>query len=553
MSVPAKKITLRMLSVLILSWMPAPPGQAQQTIAVSYVSATSVYLDAGRAAGLAVGDRLEVRRGGEVIAELEVAFVADHSASCRLVKERRTVEPGDPVVLVAKAPTAAEEPAPPVPETPRPIPIEPSPRATGQDSALDFVRSRGIGAPWARLSGTLSWRWQKFEDDAIGRGYDESTARLNLNLRELGGRPYDLRVRLRGRQSQRDGDTASERHDRLYEFALIHEPPEGRFSFLVGRLGASPFATLGYLDGFLGQFRVHPKLSVGAFYGTRPQIEELGFESSGQKYGGFVKLDTRSADKPFFAEVVVAGVAQYEGGEVDREYLAIESRFGSTERRWRFYQRAEIDVNSDWRKALAGDSYQVSNLTLSGSFRPSDFWRLSVSYDERRRFRTLDTREIPEDRFDDFLRQGLRASASFGRPRDWNGSLTVGYRGQEGGVEPTYSVAGSVHNANFLGKKLLVGLNFSSYSGETTDGLMLTLQARKYFRGGHDVGLTVGSSTTTVKAVGGFAGDTQANQWLRLSSSIRLPRRFFLLAELEVTQGDDLEGQRLILELGYRF
>ena len=42
------------------------------TVSVRYRSADTIYLDAGTAAGIDVGDRLEVLRGGRVIAEIEV-------------------------------------------------------------------------------------------------------------------------------------------------------------------------------------------------------------------------------------------------------------------------------------------------------------------------------------------------------------------------------------------------------------------------------------------------------------------------------------------------
>lgn len=557
MAIPTTRNPLRSsrraLEALALISILAGPALAEEPspwLAVNYVSASTVYLGAGRADGLAVGDRLVVVRRGEEIAELEVAYVAEHSAACRVELERRAVEPGDRARVVAKAAPPVET-QPPEPQEPKePVPPPPPPPAVGETSAIDLVsRGRDAEAPWARMTGTVSWRWQSF-DGADGRGFDESTARLSLAARQLGRRAYDVRIRLRSREIRRQPDAESDTSDRLYEFALVHDPPDGRFSFQVGRLGASPFAALGYLDGFVGQLRVHRNLRLGAFYGTRPEIEELGFASSGQKYGGFLKVSTEREASGFFAEMLVAGIGEYLGGEVDREYVAVESRLGS--QRWHFYQRAEIDLNSAWRKTLAGEPYQVSNLSLSGSFRPTETVRVSISYDQRRRYRTLDTRELPEDLFDDFLRQGFRFGIGFGRPRGWNASMNVGYRGREGGSDATWSFSGSVHHANFRDLNLLVAVQFSGYRGETSEGYLVSLQARKYLRGGHDVGLTVGASQSAVSPVGGFTGSDRLNQWVRLQATARLPRRFFLLGEAEIASGDDLEGQRFILELGYR-
>ncbi|HEY9421353.1 MAG TPA: hypothetical protein VIW92_08065, partial [Thermoanaerobaculia bacterium] len=60
-----------------------------------YRSADTIYLDAGNAAGIDVGDRLEVLRGGRVIAEIEVIFAAERSASAKILNERDAIQPGD--------------------------------------------------------------------------------------------------------------------------------------------------------------------------------------------------------------------------------------------------------------------------------------------------------------------------------------------------------------------------------------------------------------------------------------------------------------------------
>ena len=54
-----------------------------------------MYVSAGRAAGLAVGDRLVLGTPPETVAELEVTFLAEHSASCRVLRETRPLKRGD--------------------------------------------------------------------------------------------------------------------------------------------------------------------------------------------------------------------------------------------------------------------------------------------------------------------------------------------------------------------------------------------------------------------------------------------------------------------------
>ena len=88
---------------------PAAPARGV-TFKVKYRSAANVYLDAGRAQGLRVADRLEVV-DATVVAELEVVYVADQSASCKLLSEKRPVRPGDVARLTSRGPAPPEPPS----------------------------------------------------------------------------------------------------------------------------------------------------------------------------------------------------------------------------------------------------------------------------------------------------------------------------------------------------------------------------------------------------------------------------------------------------------
>lgn len=534
-----------LIAVLLAAALSATARAADRTLHVSYVSASAIYVDAGRDAGLEVGERLRIVRDGAEVAVVEVAWVAEHSSSCILISEIRTAASGDVAVLIDSGGKAPGEPSLPEPESPEPAPtvILPEPPNDGYGTV---GRIGTVHQPWAKTSGSISVRFQTYQEGVSGRGFDESTGRINFRVREINGGPLEMRARLRSRDVRRDGLSGSDSDDRLYELSLTYDPPEGRFAFQVGRLGASPFISLGYLDGVLAAVRFRGEaVAVGAFYGLRPEIAELGFDSAGRKYGSFVRLTHRKEETPFYAEAVIAGIGEYFGGEVDREYVSIESRLGA--RRWSFSQLAEIDLNSGWRKEVAGASQQVSNLSVSGWFRATERLRLSLSYDRRQRFRTLDTRPIPEEQFDDKLRQGLRLGFHYGKPRGLNVSATVGSQRREGD-EPTTSLAASIYHTGLGGGRWLLGADYSGYQGETVEGSLVTLRIRRVI-GRHDIGLVVGTSTTTVI----LTGEGRNNEWARLTGTLQLPRRFYVRTEIEYDVGDDLEGQRLIVELGRRF
>ena len=305
-----------------------------------------------------------------------------------------------------------------------------------------------------------------------------------------------------------------------------------------------------YLDGVVGEVKVADRVSVGGFYGNRPVLDEISFESTGSSYGAFVHYrKKRQRAGPFYADMLLGAIGeQARSGEVSREYLSLYSRIGSGSK-WSLYGRTELDLNRDWRRQVAGDSYQISNLLLSGNYRFSDSFRLGVSYDLRRRFLDLDDRDTPEEVFDDRLRDGLRLIFYVGDAKGWRAITSVGRRRLQSTGETTDAINGSIYNSNVAGKDLLLGVDFSGYSGPASDGLRVSLRGRKYFAGGHDVGLVLGASESTV----GSMAETRENQWIRLTGTARLPRGFFIVWEVEQSEGDDFEGLRTVLQLGIRF
>ena len=548
------RATSRRLGVALvlggLAWLalPASGVSAQESgIAVRYRSADTVYLDAGRAAGIAVGDRFEVLREGRPIAELEVVFVADYSASCRIVVERGAIQPNDAVRRLGEAgPSAEEAPA----QAPPAVAAESA--AGGYPQPPSRQRRR---RSQTRVSGSLTFDWESFTDDGAAQlDFQRTAARLNLRLRDIGGSPYELRLRLRAQENRRERGfderaTETESRDRLYEAALIYEPPGGRFAYRIGRIGTSPFVAVGYLDGALGQVRLVRGVDVGAFFGSRPLIEDIDFESFGEKYGFFTRFSGGGSNSYQTFELFVAGVREEGELDVSREYVALETRWAPG-KRWSFYQRAELDLNNGWREELTGTSSQLSNLSVALNARVGAHGRFSLSYDSFERYRTEETRFIPRELFDDLQRQGLRARLSLGDPRGLSFNLNAGLRDREGDSDNTVSYGAGIRHGDIASWGLSLAADATAFSNELTDGYLATMRAAKRFRGGHQLSLTLGGRLSQDNL---FDEEDRTTEWLRVGGWFELPASLYGRAEFEVTTGDELEGQRLSLGLGYRF
>ena len=102
------------------------------------------------------------------------------------------------------------------------------------------------------------------------------------NRRDVEGR-QDVRAEALSFRTPKD-----QRDDRLYELSVKYQPASDRFGVEVGRVGIQRFVGVGYLDGALAHYRLTPRVRLGGFFGRRSDIDGLGFEGSGQKYGGFL-------------------------------------------------------------------------------------------------------------------------------------------------------------------------------------------------------------------------------------------------------------------------
>jgi len=559
---PPSRVAARVLLAAIATLAGSVAARAAaRPISVSYVSATAVYLDAGRAEGVALGNRYRLTRSGDKLGEVEVAFLAEHSASCRILSQTGTARPGDVAELAQAAPaSAASAPAPAPQVAPPPPPA--APQVTVQTPySPSWTRPN---PSWGRVYGSLSFNTQRFSaSDSSAPGYDQSAARLSLHARDIDGLPLDLHIRLRAQQNSPTGPFSSSlgslTTERLYEVSLTYDPPEdgGRFAFQLGRIAASPFVGLPYLDGLIGQVRMVRHWYSGLFYGKRPEIENLDLKTSGQRYGLFLRFDDEPRGEPRYSEATLALVGDYlNGHQLDREYVSLEGRFGNGSR-WSFYERAEVDLNRDYRLQMTGRKIELSNVVVASAWTLTEAARLSVSYDRRRNVPTAEDVRNPEDVFIDLLNDGLSGTLFLGRPIGLNLTLSAGLRRESASQLPvgvslppsTRSYGASLYDNNVGGLGLALGLDAQLYQGGFAQGNLAMFRIRKYFTGGDDIGLLVGQSVVEIVGIGG----RQTTHWARLSGTIELPWRLYLLSELEYARGGSLAGRRWLLELGYRF
>ncbi|HEX7151593.1 MAG TPA: hypothetical protein VF618_08915 [Thermoanaerobaculia bacterium] len=486
-------------AVIVLLGVAAAEGQ----LAVRYRTENTIYITAGRAAGINVGDRFEVLRGGNVIAVIEVQFAAEQSASARIVSETTAVQAGDAVRRVG-TPVAAQPPPPP-------------PAMPGLGGGRRYASTS--------LSGNVS-----LDHGTTDRGDGRTLARVSARARNVAGLPLMVRTRLRVGQ-----EAGQDRH-RLYELSLLYEPFDGRVAVEAGRIGNTPAIGLGYLDGALARVRIIDGFEAGAFYGFRPNITELAPDTSTTKYGAFVRVNPVP-----MAELTVAGV-QTQNDTDESSFVAVDGRYSPSERFSFFaHGRAGISGEADQERGVDTILTAIGRIGANTS--------LSVSY-ERIQPGIDDDLRTTDQLIEDELRQGFRVML-----RHPNYFVGGGVRtGEEDSVlangedDVTFSAtAGLSHPSLFFG----VGASISAtgFSSPLNDGVFANTRFARSFGGGHMAELTAGVIAVDEAAL----DDVTITSWIRAGLWIELPYDVFTRAEVELTGGDAVAGHRINVGVGYRF
>ncbi len=540
-----RKLTL----LLALSVLAGALGAAELRFAVSYRSASTVYIAGGSADGLAVGERLSVKAKNELVGEIEIQYLSEHSASCRILRESRPIRVGDAGVITRAADHASKT-APEVSVSNTAAKARP---AAAPPPTAPSVQAAPAAKPWTRTRGSVSFglsrNWDRTE-----RHYDfeQRFGRLDFAAWEIGGQPLQFTVRGRARQDLRPQTLGfetliprDERRDRLYEVALRYEPRKGRAVIEAGRLGV-PTLSIGYLDGVSVELRALKSLRFGGFFGKRVELDHLAGFTPGNKYGAFARLFNGGSSWPGAFDATVFGVREFAGATVSREYMGLQSRLAS--KSFLFAEWAEVDLLRDWRKPADGSAAQLSNLSASATYRASPSSSLALSYDQRRNYRSADTRSVPEILFDTYAHQGFRGSLDLSRPNGPGLSLFGGVRMKDQQSDTAYSGGGGVRHPSFTGAHLNASLDAYYFTNGVNSGLQGSARLGR-IRPSLMTDLTFGIASYTLKA----GGNRRQNGWLRLSAYKTFGRGLWLRGDGQYDRGDDVKGPRATFELGYRF
>ena len=453
--------TIWVAAVLFAAVLLAPTGRAEAANArVQYVSATTVYLDAGRAAGLAEGMTVTVVRDGRDIAQLVVDYVAMNSAACRADSTATAVRAGD---LCRFTPAAPADSA-----------VEVKSGAAAGGTAAETPSGGGESASWmglGRVRGQVVSTYLRSTDTGGGL----ATPSLSANFYWTGRAQERLFARFRGSRPTYDARTdlaglaVHEENIRLYEAQVGYRSRTGVFEAEGGRLAPRRLEYLGALDGAAARMRVASGVTVGAAGGQAAPLGVSGFGSTGVRAGAFVEASARPSGGRLPWRALLGAAFLGDSAVTRRQYL-VEQVQVSPRSTWSVQQSAEIDWSPSWKQDLGEDPVVLTAWAIVATARLGTRGSITAGVDSRRGVLLPEQRAFPTavalDRF-----EGAQASGGLDLGRGNSVRIAGGYRRRVGGGA-TYEYVGGGWNNNWLARQRVdAGANANVYRSDLGEGL----------------------------------------------------------------------------------
>jgi hypothetical protein len=312
-----------------------PPKQ--DTARVSYRTQEVVFLTAGRSAGLAVGDTVELMgQDGAVQARAVLVSVAQRTASATLIPPNSAVAVGQLVRFQARPPVLAATAAP-------------APDTTAQISAPVNAHDTTtppppVVRPQARWRGNI-----QLDQAANSAGGPQAITSYQTSAAFSLTAPVApwLTLATRSTSRWRNASTsvavpAGNSQTMVYQLEARIAPPDSRWNFSLGRFVPADAAGLGFIDG--ARVEVEPGASqrLGVVAGYAPDVFTLHPSSSVSRAGAYWAVTTPALSGS------LGGAAEWQGGARRRTWITAQS-FWAPSSGMSFSFLTDLDYGSGWQ------------------------------------------------------------------------------------------------------------------------------------------------------------------------------------------------------------
>jgi hypothetical protein len=477
--------TMHKTTVLLLTFVFATLANGQQKrevrFPVSYISASVVYIDAGKQQRIGIGDTLKIVRNGTAMGLVKVIAVSNHSCAAQPLAAQSEFAVGDMAVSEQRLPPddrsapgmgmpdssiaaqAVEQPVLPV--------ARPSPQENLVSGRVGLQYS-GVFAEDSRFNASQPSALIRLDiANVLGTGMAFAVYSRNY---------YDL-----SNYYRRYGET-SRLKNRVYEFSLQQDQPNGLFGYGVGRMTSRFVGAIGPFDG--GQFYLRQQnFSAGVLYGAR--VGERAMEVDGDDRRGAVFVNYHAGtDFYHLYDGTVAYARQLFGGSLDREFLSTQHTL-SLGPELSLFGSSEVELN-DMHNGIRSRAFTMSSMFIFVNYYPERWISANLGYDATRNVYLFETmKAFPDTLFDKNILQGVRSGVTVRLPHFIMLSLNGTYRTKKNDARDSYKIDVAGRMSDIAGTDASAGLRYARIIGVYTNGNNVTVDFDRPFFGSLSVSM----------------------------------------------------------------
>lgn len=573
MKVSCRFLAVMALATIVLSCFFCKPVKAQEektaVFTVKYISSDSVYINAGRNAGIQDGMLISVVnaqlapgqtdgarfRGEPHVAELKVLSVADSSAVCEIVSTAGELQVGQVAFLTPESLQNRRDIQSAAEADDYPIVVgftygDPLDDEVRQAEERKIVQESPVG----RVRGRLGFDYGGTKE-AGGFSSKQLGMVINADMTYLGGTYWNFTGYWRGNLTTHSSGTTTNTSpatltdliDRTYHLSLTYDNPYSPIRIGVGRLFLPWAPSLSTIDGAYFARKVARNVTLGAFGGSTPDPTSWSYNPDQHIGGAFLNYEKGdfNSSRYFFTAGIAATTLQW---RVARQFAFFENTFS-----WKRYFSLFNSLQADEARTspLPGGGSNPTGVSQSyTSLRIQPINRLSfgLNHNYFRNLPTFDPRLISTGLLDQYLFQGFSGDVRVELPKriavytslgkskvstDQKGSLNQGYGISFGRIWRT-GLSGDAHYSKFdsaFGKG-----QYESFSliKNVNDNFRLQLMTgRQHF-------------------VSSLSSNTNSN-FVNLSADWNLGPRYFFETNYGWYDGTTMKYQQWMSVFGYRF
>ena len=539
--------------------LPRSGLNVQTSFKVKYVAEHSVYLSSGRAAGLAEGMKLTIKRRAEPsdaanasgtldVAEIEVVSVASASAVCEVKSATGQIKAGDTAYLSdVDAETLAQTRAisgtrkyPQVVTFSEGDPLEEEVRDEIPRPPLPEInRARGrIGLDYSGISSHGSVSSSSYQLGGVVRA----------DVTRIAGTYWNLSGYWRGRfngTSSAGQETLQNLVSRTYHLGLTYDNPNSKWVAGLGRMYLPWASSLDTIDGGYVGRRLGHGVTAGIFAGSTPDPTSWDYTPDRHIAGSFINFEGGSYDHVHYTST--SGVALSTIGWVlQRPFVFFENGI-FFKRYFSIYQSAQADSPRPVPGVpAAGAGLSRSYVTVR--FQPHARISFDLNHNYFRDIPTFSQQLISTGLVDKFLFQGFSAGVRVEPVRHFSLYTDIGRSSRSGDQRNSWNQLYGVAWDRMWKTGLRAEVRFSKFNSSFGSGNYRSLALSRNL--GDRLHWQVQAGRQSLVSTFTSQG---SSRFLEGSVDGNLGSHYFIQGDFTAQRGGAFDYDQWIMTFGYRF